>query len=613
MQLGFEIIHEQLFFRRELRERVYWFVRLRWVAAAAGLLGLAAGRALNLPLPYAVLLIAVAAIALYNGLFFVIGRKLEKTETTQVRDYELFAYAQVFLDLIALYAVIGFTGGLSSPLLLFVIFHVILSGILLSRWSCFVCTILIVVIAWAMLLMHLYGLVSPSLSELPVPHIFSGNHFLGVIILLISFSACLLITAYLTSTIKLSLQYKGRKLMYVSRELEVSNAKLTSLYDMVKEMDVHRRLDEMLNSAVNHVTKIMGVKAGSIKMLEPDRRSLRFRAACGLSGDYLNKGAISVRESEINRVILEGGLYAIGDAQEAEKYQYPEDIRREGIASMLCLPLKVEEKVLGVLCVYSRQPNRFTKEDADFFSLMSELTALSIERLNRDAARTWFLGKAAHQLRAPLNAVQSMLGVLTGGYQGEMLPDQVETLTRCRKRLDMLQATINDLLLLAMDYREIGSPALAKTNPMAILKKILPAFEAQAQEKGLEIEVDIDGEDSFVLAQEKMLDDLFSNLISNAVKYTDPGGKIWIELSASADGHILFEVSDTGIGIEDQDRELLFHEFFRGRKAREMTEVGTGLGMVIVKETLDLLAGSVSIQSSPGKGTRVVCRLPEAG
>ena len=571
---------------------------------------LAVARFLGLQLPYAPVLITGLAVLAYNCLFLLIGRGLEKSEKARVRDYEYFAYAQIFLDLAALWCVITLTGGLASPLLIFVIFHVILSGILLSKFSCYACAIVSAVVAGGMLLLHQNGVLRPGLADLAVSPLFAGDRVGGSLILAACFAACLVITAYLTTSIRDSLRFKGRELMRVSRELEISITKLTSLYEMVKDMDAHRKLDDLLNAAVSSASRIMGVKAGSIKLLDPDRRSLRFRAACGLSEDYLTKGAIDVEESEINRLVLEGSLYAMAEIGEDDRYQYPEDIRREGIASMLCLPLKVEDRVLGVLCVYGRQENRFTRDDVDFFSLMSDLTALSIERLNRDASRTWFLGKAAHQLRAPMNAVQSMLSVLAGGYQGEMTAEQAETVDRCRKRLGMLQETISDLLLLASERRELGSPVLIPTNPVLIMKRILPPFEAQAREKGLELTCEADSGTPPVLARERMLDDMFSNLISNAVKYTDPGGKVELVLKGLPGNLVVFEVGDTGIGMDDQDRAQLFREFFRGRKAREMTDTGTGLGMVIVKETVDLLGGEIFVDSAPGRGTRVVCQLP---
>ncbi|HDR15587.1 MAG TPA: ATP-binding protein, partial [Desulfobacteraceae bacterium] len=113
-----------------------------------------------------------------------------------------------------------------------------------------------------------------------------------------------------------------------------------------------------------------------------------------------------------------------------------------------------------------------------------------------------------------------------------------------------------------------------------------------------------------VMADEKLLDDLFANLVSNAIKYTPPGGKVDVATSLYPDGRVRLDVSDTGIGIPRQDISRLFTEFFRAENAKEAAEEGTGLGMVIVKEIVDNLRGTISVDSEVGKGTTFVCLLP---
>jgi signal transduction histidine kinase len=115
-----------------------------------------------------------------------------------------------------------------------------------------------------------------------------------------------------------------------------------------------------------------------------------------------------------------------------------------------------------------------------------------------------------------------------------------------------------------------------------------------------------------LLADGKLLDELFGNLISNAIKYTPPGGKVRVSLAAERDHRVRFEVSDSGIGIPEEDLSRLFTEFFRAENAKALAEEGTGLGLVIVKEVLDFLGGSISVKSKVGEGTTLTCLLPPA-
>ncbi|MFH1091653.1 MAG: GAF domain-containing sensor histidine kinase [Pseudomonadota bacterium] len=407
-------------------------------------------------------------------------------------------------------------------------------------------------------------------------------------------------------------RFKDREMMRMSQELEISRTRLTSLYEMIKEVGSHSNLQQLMDSAVLNASRIMGVKACSIKLLDTEKKCLRFASTYGLSEDYLNKDYISIEESGINRQILEGSRYSIGHIDEESHFQYPEDIRREGIASMLCLPLKVDQKILGILCVYSPQSNYFTESDGDFFYLVTALTALSMEKLRQESSRTWFLNKAAHQLSSPLNAVQSLLSVLEGGYLGPVSEPQQEKITRCRKRLGLLQDTINDLLKLASERREIGRPELSDLDAAAVLNGLKPLFLSQAQEKNIRLEFEMPIGVPRVLGQKIMIEDLFSNLISNAVKYTPAGGRVTVTLSPFSFKMIRFDVADTGIGIPKLEQSSLLTEFFRAENAKAMTEEGTGLGLVIVKEILDLIGGSIRLESKEGQGTHVSCLLPAA-
>jgi two-component system phosphate regulon sensor histidine kinase PhoR len=114
------------------------------------------------------------------------------------------------------------------------------------------------------------------------------------------------------------------------------------------------------------------------------------------------------------------------------------------------------------------------------------------------------------------------------------------------------------------------------------------------------------------MGDEKLLDELFTNLISNAVKYTPSGGKVSVALEPLSHDRVKFQVSDTGIGIPEEDVSRLFTEFFRAENAKALAEEGTGLGLVIVKEILDFFGGSIFLRSKVGEGTTFTCLLPVA-
>jgi putative methionine-R-sulfoxide reductase with GAF domain len=403
----------------------------------------------------------------------------------------------------------------------------------------------------------------------------------------------------------MSLRSKGRNLLAISKELETSNARLIALYEVIKEIGEQLSLKGLLDSATRQAANLMGVKACSIKLLDEEKRFLEFASTYGLSEDYLHQGKLELEKSPINREIIDGKSHMMGSIDEKDYFQYPENIEREGISSMLCLPLRGNNMILGVFCIYSEQNYFFGPDDIDFFALMSGLTGIAVERTKWDLTKSWFMAKVTHNLRAPLGAVLSMVQLIRRGYLGPVNERQHETLERCETRMGILSELIADLLRIGKERTELGK---SKLHPLAadeVLKKLQPMFQDQAVQKGIDMIFEI-GRSDWVTATKSPGRPYQPHL--NAVKYTSSGRSRLPD--SEEDGRIRFEVSDTGIGIPEGDVPRLFSEFFRTENAKKLVEEGTGLGLVIVREIIDRLGGKVHVDSREGEGTRMTCFIP---
>jgi uncharacterized protein YigA (DUF484 family) len=613
-EAGYELVKQQVFFRKELIERVHWFIRVRWFAVAGALAGAWVLRLLEPKFPLLPFIFIALGIFLYNLIFRAACRKLDVSKGQEVRLFTAFAHIQISLDLLALYGMIYFTGGIYSPLLMFVIFHIIIAGLLLPPLACYLYSL-----SSLMATAGLVGLVRTGiLPEQPIllqsslfPNLLLAQQSMKEVMLVFAFfGAAVLITAFLITTIRGSLWAKGQDLLKVSKDLDASNAKLTALYDLVKRMGMCSDLQELLDMATRSVASIMGVKGSSIKLLDETRKKLIFSSTYGLSENYLAKGTIDIEKSPINRRIIEGSFVAMGRIDEEDYFQYPEDIKKEGIASMVCLPLRVEKMPLGVFCMYSEISYDFNENDIKFFSLLSDLTALAIETLRGEINKTWFLQKAAHQLRSPFSAIYSLMKVLRKGYLGPVSEQQQDAILRCEKRLEILGTMVNDLLKLGIKRQHQDRATIQAVDGVKVLKALEELYGSPASEKGVALDFVIGESIPDLMADEKLLDELFGNLISNAIKYTPSGGKVRVSLAGAKEHRVRFEVSDTGIGIPEEDIPRLFTEFFRAENAKALAEGGTGLGLVIVKEILDFLGGSISVKSKVGEGTTLTCLLP---
>lgn len=229
-----------------------------------------------------------------------------------------------------------------------------------------------------------------------------------------------------------------------------------------------------------------------------------------------------------------------------------------------------------------------------------------IERLER--FKSAFTMRVAHELRAPITAMQSFLLALKKQI---VKPEQRdEILQRAIDRSQELLELVDDLLRLA-EAREALEPEQLQPIDLAVpLEEVAELFQMQAHEQGVEFEVKIRARPT-VLARPEQMKQLWSNLISNAVKYTPPGGSVHVSLEAR-DGAAIGTVQDTGIGISPEHRERIFEEFYRTPEAKKFARLGTGLGLTLVKRILDGHQGSIELESAPGQGSRFTFRIPLA-
>jgi GAF domain-containing protein len=136
---------------------------------------------------------------------------------------------------------------------------------------------------------------------------------------------------------------------------------------------------KVLSLVVKNAAEAMGAKASSLRLLDERMKTLKISAAWGLSEEYLKKGPVEVKKSLIDKEALSGKAVAILNAAEDRRFQYPEEAKKEGIASVLCVPLRTKDKAIGVLRVYTSTPRKFTDEDVTILSTLASQSAIAIE------------------------------------------------------------------------------------------------------------------------------------------------------------------------------------------------------------------------------------------
>jgi len=234
-----------------------------------------------------------------------------------------------------------------------------------------------------------------------------------------------------------------------------------------------------------------------------------------------------------------------------------------------------------------------------------ELARAKTELEKLDAMKSRFMLVVGHELRAPVAAIQGYIGLILDGYAAE---DQHEMLENAHNRAGELLDMIDDLLVLARMKERAAELKRRKTVSVAkVLEEVGALFRAEAERKGLTLTLEIASRPE-MLADREHVKQLWTNLISNAIRYTPNGGSVTVSLGEK-DGQIVGVVSDTGIGIAADEIPRIFEEFYRTEQAKTMEGRGTGLGLPIVRGIVETYGGTIEVDSTVGEGSRFTFTL----
>ncbi len=232
----------------------------------------------------------------------------------------------------------------------------------------------------------------------------------------------------------------------------------------------------------------------------------------------------------------------------------------------------------------------------------------NIKLRSASAEKNKFFRFVSHELKSPIVAIQSSINVVLELMGNELTPKTKDLLTRARVRSAQMLNILKDLLDIMYD-RQISAATGEQVVPCDYIEEFIQNERPRAEEKGITINQNICKERSDLLLDKFLLEKIFSNLLSNAVRYTPDNGTITISTSLTKK-HWAFTIKDTGIGISKIDQKHIFDEFYRTKNAKIHEAVGTGLGLSIVKSLVDKLNGKISLESEINKGSAFTVIIP---
>ncbi len=382
----------------------------------------------------------------------------------------------------------------------------------------------------------------------------------------------------------------------------------------------------VLSAIVETVTGAVKAKGCCLLLKESGSSELVNAASYGLSQNYLTKGQVSL--DPIIDEVSKGNPVLVLDTINDRRVQYPEAAKEENIASILSIPLTYLGELIGILRIYTAERRFFSQEEIDFLQAAADLSAIALSRarehenqianlqsqtkaayLELDKLEKGrhhlmrFLAMVGHDLKSPIAAVVSYLNVMKACIAGPLTEKQKNMVERSIIRLRELVVLINDLV--DVSRLEAGQIPMevVKISLEPAIEEALEIVKAEAEQKGLQLKTELASPLPQVIADERRLQQVLVNLLTNAVHYTPAPGEVILRVR-DTDGQALFEIIDTGVGIPPEDFPHLFEEFFRGHNVEAK---GTGLGLSIVRRIVEYLGGKIWVDSpcpETGKGSK---------
>lgn len=416
----------------------------------------------------------------------------------------------------------------------------------------------------------------------------------------------------ITDTIERAMQDAGDQYVQVQQlALLASHERLVGLQHVTDAALAHLTLDALLQELLSRIRDLLATDIVAVLLLEG--RSLVVTAATGFTEEVECRVRIPLGEGFSGRVAATGQPLLIEDALPGQIASPV--LRARGIRSLLGVPLLVEGRVIGVLNVGSRQPRQFTQEDTRLLQLVADRVALGIDRARLFAEvqatndrKSEFLAMMAHELRTPLSAISNALYLLENIDVSD--PRAGRHLATMKRQACQLTRLVEDLMDISRIARGQTELRLEPLPIRPIAEEVTEALRPLADARGQELTCTVSAEHLLVNADPGRLEQILTNLLNNGIKYTEPGGRIWLAVDREGD-HAVVRVTDTGIGIDPPMLPHVFDLFRQVERSALRSQGGLGIGLALVKRLVELHGGDVTAHSGgEGLGAQFVVRLP---
>ncbi len=408
---------------------------------------------------------------------------------------------------------------------------------------------------------------------------------------------------------------------WLYEQLRLKAQLFESLANVSRAINSTLHLDEALQAVTREACQLMGGKMSSLLMLDDTREWLDLRASSGAGRAYLKKPRLAVAESLLGMVMRRKKPTQVEDVQTSARYAHADVARREGLVSLLSVPLLFGGEAIGALSVYTGARHIFSNEEVRILSALAELSAIAIEKARlyerivdveeqlRENEQLSALGllaaEVAHEIRNPLTVMKMLYHSLDLQFPAD--DPRARDAAIMGQQINHLNQIVEQVLDLAR--RTEPKPAPVDVNKLIDDLGLLTRHKLRAQH--IELVHRLAPGLPLLMADPVQLEQAFLNLMLNAAQAMPDGGRLTLTTRPlaprrnSKPTHIAIEVKDTGIGMTEEQCRRAFTSLLSTTRPQ-----GTGLGLAIVRRVVETHRGEVTVKSHPGRGTTMTVTLP---
>ncbi|MFK7803631.1 MAG: protein kinase [Anaerolineae bacterium] len=432
----------------------------------------------------------------------------------------------------------------------------------------------------------------------------------------------------------------GGSLTQSERKILKGEPLLARLLAISNRMAEIRTLDPLLSYAIDEVLSLVGAEQGYIVLVSPDGE-VEYRMRRQSDNNHVQVQNDAISHSVLNEVIQTKKGLVVRNALFDPRFAAAVSVVNMQLRSIMCAPLVSKNNIIGAIYVENRSKSgRFNAEDLAPLEFFSNQAAVAIENANindenvrinenletlvdertreletaKDAAesanqaKTTFLSNMSHELRTPLNAILNFSAFVKEGYYGDVNDEQSLALGNVIDSGHHLLNLINDILDANKIEAGMMSLFFEDVDLTEAVQSVLQTATGLVTDQDIELIVQNTDNLPTIRADRLRLRQILLNILSNAVKYTQQG-RVIFDFKEDHES-VTFSIQDSGIGISDEDAELVFQSFVQAR-SNPGNVVSTGLGLPITKKMVELHHGQIWFESTIGKGTTFFIQLPK--